>query len=84
MPQHQIWQMLQCAHILSMSIHFHTRNMYCRTVLTVLVSILLTNKKIKDMKKQQPQLGFTFITLSGEDSCLHMEQMFLSFNESLP
>ena len=29
MPQHQIWQMLQCAHILSMSMHFHTGNVYC-------------------------------------------------------
>ena len=29
-------------------------------------------------------LVYTFVDLSGEDSCLYMEQMFLSFNESLP
>ena len=42
--------------------HFHTGNMYCGAVLTVLVSIFLTTKKTKNMKKQHPQLGFTFIT----------------------
>ena len=64
MPQHQIWQMLQCAHILSLSIHFHTVNVDCDAVLTVLVSIFLTKKQLKNMKKQHPQLGFTFITAS--------------------
>ena len=29
-------------------------------------------------------LAYIFVDLSGEDSCLHMEQMVLSFNESLP
>ena len=62
MPRHQIWQMLQCAHILSLSMHFHTGNVYCGAVLTVLVSIFLTNKQLKNMKKQHPQLGFIFIT----------------------
>ena len=47
-----------------LSIHFHTGNVYCNAVLTVLVSILLTKKQLKNMKKQHPQLGFTFITSS--------------------
>ena len=64
MPQHHIWQMLQCAHILSQSIHFHTGNVYCGAVLNVLVSIFLTKKQLKNMKKLHPQLGFTFITSS--------------------
>ena len=62
MPKHQILKMLQCAHILSLSIHFHAGNVYCGAVLTVHVSIFLTNKQLKNMKKQHPQLGFTFIT----------------------
>ena len=60
LPKHQIWQMLQCAHTLSLIMHFHTRNMYCGAVPTVLVSIFLTKKK--NMTKQHPQLGFTFNT----------------------
>ena len=64
MPKHQIWKILQCAHILSLSIHFHTGNLYCDSVLNFLVSIFLTNKQLKNMKKQHPQLGFTFITSS--------------------
>ena len=62
MPKHQISQMLQCAHILSLSMHFHTENVYCDAVLTVLVLIFLTKKQLKIMKKIHPQLGFTFIT----------------------
>ena len=62
MPKPQIWQMLQCAHILILSMHCHTGNVYCGAVLTVLVSIFLTKKQLKNMKKQHPQLGFTFIT----------------------
>ena len=62
MSKHQIWQMLQCAHILSLSMHFHTGNLYCNAVLTVLVSIFLTNKQLKNMTKLHQQLGFTFIT----------------------
>ena len=42
--------------------NFHTGNVYCGSVLTALVSIFLTNKELKNMKKQHPQLGFTFIT----------------------
>ena len=60
MPTHHIWQMLQCAHILSMSMHCHTGNMYCGAVLNVLVSIFLTKKQLKNMTKQHPQLCFTF------------------------
>ena len=62
MPKHLIRKRLQCAHILSLIIHSHTGNMYCGVVLTVHVPIFLTNKKTKNMKKQHPQLGFTFIT----------------------
>ena len=62
MPKHQIWQMLQCAHILSLSMHCHTGNVYSGAVLTVHVSIFLTNKQLKNIKKQHPQLGFTFTT----------------------
>ena len=62
MPQHQIWKMLQCAHILSLSMHLHTGNVYCDAVMTVLVSIFPTKKQQKNMTKQHPQLGFTFIT----------------------
>ena len=62
MPKHQIWQMLQCENILSLSMHCHTGNMYRGDVLTVLVPILLTKKQLKNMTKQHPQLGFTFTT----------------------
>ena len=62
MPNNLIWQSLQCAHILSMIMHLHTINVYCGVVLNVHVSIFLTNKQTKNMKKQHPQLGFTFIT----------------------
>ena len=62
MPKHQIWKILQCAHILSLIMYFHTGNVYYGAVPTVLVSIFLTKKKLKTMKKQHPQLGFTFTT----------------------
>ena len=62
MPKHLIWQRLQIAHILSLIIHFHTVNLYCGVVPNVHVSILLTKKQIKNINKQHPQLGFTFIT----------------------
>ena len=55
-------EMLQYAHILSLIMHFHTGNVYCGAVLTVLVSISMTKKKLKNMAKQHPQLGFTFTT----------------------
>ena len=41
--------------------HFHTGNFCFRAVPNVYVSIFLTKKQIKKMKKQYPQLGFTFI-----------------------
>ena len=62
MPKHQIWQMLQCAHILSLSMYCLTGNEYCGAVLVVLVSIFLTKKQIKNITKQQPQLSFKFTT----------------------
>ena len=62
MPKHLILQMLQCSHILSLSMHCHTVNMYCGSGLTVLVLILLNKKELKNMTKQHPQLGFTFTT----------------------
>ena len=62
MPQHQIWQMLQCAHILNLGIHFHTGNMYFDAVMTVHVSIFLTKQYQINMTKLHPQLGSTFIT----------------------
>ena len=60
--KHLIRKRLQCAHILSMIMHFHTGNVYCGVVLTVHVSIFLTMKRIISIKKKHPQLGFTFIT----------------------
>ena len=63
MPKHQVWQMLQCAHILSLIMHFHTGKVYFGALMTVLVSIFLNKKQLKIMKKLHPQLGFTFITL---------------------
>ena len=62
MSKHLIWQMQQCAHILILIIHFHTGNVYCSSVPTVLVLIFITNKKILKNRKQHPQLGFTLIT----------------------
>ena len=62
MSKHLKWQRLQCAHILSLIMHFHNGNVYCAVVLSVHISIFLTNKQMKNMKKQHPQLGFTFIT----------------------
>ena len=62
MTKHLIWKMLQCVHIHSLIMHFHTVNVYCIFLSTVHVSILLTKKHIKNMKKQHPQLGFIFIT----------------------
>ena len=62
MPKHLILQMQQCALIHIMIMHFHTGNVYCGDLTTVLVSILLTKKQLKNMKKKHRQLGFTFIT----------------------
>ena len=41
-----------------MIMHFHTGNVYCGAVPTVFVSILLTNKQPKNIKKKHPQLCF--------------------------
>ena len=38
-------------HILSMIMHFHTGNVYCGAVPTVLVSILLTKKQLKKKRR---------------------------------
>ena len=62
-PKHMLRQRLQYAHTLILIMHFHTGNIYCGVVLTVHISILLTKKKIENIKKQHPKLGFTFITL---------------------
>ena len=62
MLNHQIRKMLQCAHILCMIMHFHTGNVYCGVVTNVHIPIFLTKKQIKSTKKQQPLLGFIFIT----------------------
>ena len=62
MPKHLIFQMQKCALIHILIMHYHTGNVYCGAVPTVLVLISLTNKKLKNMKKKHPQLGFTFIT----------------------
>ena len=61
MPKHLIWKMQQCAHILILIMHFHTRTVYCGVVLNVHISIFLTKKKIKSMNKQHHPLDFTFI-----------------------
>ena len=42
--------------------HFHTGNVYYGAVPTVHLLIFLNKKQIQSMKKQHPQLGFTFIT----------------------
>ena len=47
MPKHIIWQMKQCAQILILIMHFHTRNMYCGAVPTIPVLIFLTKKQLK-------------------------------------
>ena len=62
MPKPLIWKRLKFAHILSLIMHFHTKNVYCGAVPNVHVSIFLAKKQIKSMKKKHPQLGFIFIT----------------------
>ena len=62
MPNNLIWKILQCALILIRIMNFHTGNVYCGDVPTIHVLIFLTKKQIKKTKKQNPQLGFTFIT----------------------
>ena len=62
MPKYLIWQRQKIAHILSLIMHFHTGNIYCGVMMNVHKSIFLTKKQIKNMNKQHPRLGFTFIT----------------------
>ena len=73
-PKYQIWKMLQFAHIISLSMHCHTRYVYCGAVLNVLVSIFLTKKPLKNMTKQHPQLGFPFTT------SLHVVLLIVEFH----
>ena len=63
--KHLILQMLLCALIHILIMHFHTGNVYCGAVMTVLVLIFLTKKQLKNMQKQHPQLGFTFYHIIG-------------------
>ena len=65
MPKHLKLKMLQCAHILILIMHPHTGNVYCGAVPTVPKIILLTKKKLKNMKKKHPRLGCTFTTSLG-------------------
>ena len=48
---HLIWQMLQCAHIISLIMHLRTENVYCSAVPTIHLLILLTKKQIKTRRK---------------------------------
>ena len=61
-PNHLIWQMQQCAHILILIMHFHTRNVYFWCCADCPCINLPDQETTKKMKKQHPQLGFTFIT----------------------
>ena len=74
MPNQMIWHKLQCVHILSLIMQFHTGNVYCGAVLTVHVSILLTNKQIIIIQTQHPQYCFTFIT------SLHVVMLTVEFH----
>ena len=69
-PKNLIWKMQQCEIILIQIMHFHTGKVYYGAVPTVHISIFLAKKQMKNMKKQHPQLGFTFIT--SLDAVLHM------------
>ena len=65
MPTHLTWKMLQCAHILSLIMLFHTGNVYCGAVLTVLVSIFLTKKQIKKHEETIPSIRFHIYLIIG-------------------
>ena len=62
MPNRLIRKRKQCAHILSLIMHFHTVNVYYGAVPNLDVSIFLTKKQIISIHKQHPQYGFKFIT----------------------
>ena len=72
-PKNLICQRLQCEHIISLIMHFHTGNVYCGSVQNVHVSILMTKKYITRIQTQHPQLGFTFIT------SLHVALLMVEF-----
>ena len=74
MPQHQIWKMLQCAHILNLSIHFHTGNVYCDAVMTVHVSIFLIKKMQKSDSTLRALLPPQF------KKCLHVTRLCVVVN----
>ena len=61
-PKNLIWQRPQYAHIPSLTMHFHTGNVYCGDVMNVHISIFLTKKQIISIQKQHSHFGFTFIT----------------------
>ena len=67
MPKNLIWKRLQCAHILSLIMNFHTRIVHCGAIPNVHVSIFLTKKQIISIQKQHPQYGFTFNTSMDVD-----------------
>ena len=58
MPNHPIWHKIQCAHIFSLIMQCHTGNVYCRVVLTVHVSILLTKKTDNQNSDTTPSIRF--------------------------
>ena len=74
MPKHLILQMKQCELIHILIMHFHTGNVYCGDVPTVLLLIFLTKKQLKNTKNQHPKLDFTFITL------LEVVQLMVEFH----
>ena len=65
MPNHLIWQMLQCAHILSLIMHFHTGNVYCGVVLNVHTSIFLTKKIRKKHEETTHSIRFHIYHIAG-------------------
>ena len=65
MPNHLIWKRLQCVHIFSMIMHFHTGNVYLDAVLTVHVSIFLTKKQIKNLEETTPSIRFHIYHIIG-------------------
>ena len=56
-----LWHKIQCVHILSLIMHCHTGHVYCNNVLTVHVSIFLTEKHIIIIQTLHHQYSFTFI-----------------------
>ena len=65
MSKHLKWKMLQCAHILSMNMHFHTVNVYCGDVMNVHISIFLAKKQIKKHEETTPSIRFHIYHIIG-------------------